>query len=107
MFNAMKIPAHLILAGTLVAFTAAIQAPAALADGPAYFPINKEAGGLPSYVLGNASAFTIGSPREADDPRNYVQYETEGGVVRIPVASGKDTQMMKKEQASAPGHDKN
>jgi hypothetical protein len=107
MFNVTKIPAHLILAGTLVAFAAAIQAQAAVADGPAYFPINKEAGGLPSYVLGSSSAFTIGSPREADDPRNYIQYETEGGVVRIPVAPGKDDSMMKKEQASAPSRDKN
>lgn len=107
MFNAMKIPARLIVAGTLVAAAVAVQAPVAVADSPSYFPINTEAGGLPSYVLDKSSPFTIGSPREADAPRNYIQYETEGGVVRIPVASGKDASMMKKEQASAPGRDKN
>ena len=85
MFNATKTPAHLILAGTLVAF-AAVQAPAtAVADAPAYFPVNSEAGGLPPHVLAKMSAFKVASPSVTADSQQYIQYETEGGVVRIPI----------------------
>jgi hypothetical protein len=106
MFNATKTSAHLILAGTLAAFSA-VQAPAAVAaDAPNYFPVNLEAGGLPPHVLAKMSAFKVASPSAAHDSQQYVQYETEGGVVRIPIASASDAGM-KKEQASTPGSSKN
>lgn len=106
MFNVTKIPTHLIVAGTLVAFAVAVQAPVAVADSPSYFPINTEAGGLPPHVLAKMSAFKVASPSVTADSQQYIQYETEGGVVRIPIASASDAGM-KKEQATVPGRDKN
>lgn len=96
MFKTTKIPAHLILAGTLVAFAAVVQAPAAVAaDAPAYFPVNSEAGGLPPSLRVKFSATGVASLGLGSDTQQYIQYETEGGVVRIPIASDKDAKMKK------------
>jgi hypothetical protein len=98
MFKTTKIPAHQILAGTLVAVAFAAPAPAAVAaDGPAYFPVNPEAGGLPPSLHVKFSTTGVASLGLGSDTQQYIQYETEGGVVRIPIASDKDIKMKKKE----------
>jgi len=81
-----KTPLNAVLAGTFVALAGiASAAPAALAaDGPAYFPVNPEAGGLPP-LSAPSSTFRAASPSDAAASQQYVQYETEGGVVRIPL----------------------
>ncbi len=86
-----KTPLNVVLAGTFIALAGiASAAPAALAaDGPAYFPVNEEAGGLPP-LSAPSSTFRAASPSDAATSQQYVQYETEGGVVRIPLAGASE-----------------
>lgn len=74
---------NIALAGALVALAGIVGVAPAAADGPAYFPVNLEAGGLPP-LSAPSSTFQTASPRAATS-QQYIQYETEGGVVRIPL----------------------
>jgi hypothetical protein len=85
MSHVTKIPLNIALAGALVTLAGIASAAPAAADGPAYFPVNPEAGGLPP-LSAPSSTFQTASPSDVASSQQYVQYETEGGVVRIPLA---------------------
>jgi hypothetical protein len=80
-----KTPLNIALAGALVALAGIAGTAPAAADGPAYFPVNPEAGGLPP-LSAPSSTFQTASSSATATSQQYIQYETEGGVVRIPLA---------------------
>lgn len=84
MSQVTKAPTNIALAGTFVVLAGIASAAPAMAGGPAYFPVNPEAGGLPP-LSAPSSTFQTASPSAAATSQQYIQYETEGGVVRIPL----------------------